>query len=247
MAATFSCSWQQVVNEALGICGAYDPTNPPQTPDYNSVSFTLQCMVKQWMIEGMPMWKVVTNVVPLLANQNTYQMGPYATGTGALVTDHVARVTYAFVSTSQGGQPFNTPIDQLSIQEYNQYGSPQSLGTVNSMQYFPLKDSADGLSNSYIKVYPTPANGLYTLNMICQVQLTDADSLLVTTPDFPQECYLGLCWCLADLISMKYAVSMDRVQWIAQRAKLMYDKLIDWSQENTDSIRFMYDTRNGGR
>lgn len=247
MASTFAATWQQICNEALAINGAFDPTNPPQTPDYTTVSFTLQCMIKQWMIQGMPMWKVVTNVITLATNQFNYQMGPYATGANALVTDHVARVTYAFVQTTQGGQPFNTPIDQLSIQEYNQYGSPQSLGTVNSMQYFPLKDTADGLSNSYIKVYPTPANNLYTLNMICQVQLTDADSLLATTPDFPQECYLGLCWNLADLISMKYATSMDRVQFIAVRAKKMYDDLVNWSQENTDSIRFMYDTRNGGR
>jgi hypothetical protein len=245
MASTFACSWNQVVNEALGICGAYDPTNPPQTADYNSVAFTLQCMIKQWMIEGMPMWKVQTNVIQLAQGQTQYQMGPYASGTNALVTDHVARVTYAYVQTNQGGLPFNTPIDQLSIQEYNQYGSPDSQGTVNSMQYFPLKDTADGLSNSYVNVYPTPADGLWTLNMICQIQLNDASSLLTDTPDFPQECYLGLCWSLADLISMKYASSMDRVQWIAQRAKMMYQQLIDWSQENTDSIRLMYDTRGG--
>jgi hypothetical protein len=36
---------------------------------------------------------------------------------------------------------------------------------------------------------------------------------------------------------------MDRVQEIKGRADILFEEMADWSQENTDSIRFMYDTR----
>jgi hypothetical protein len=166
----------------------------------------------------------------------------YAAGPGALVTTRILKVQQAFIRLNS--TQFDTPIDQLSIQEYAQYGSKTSLGVVNSMMYRPFNDNNGTIEpqSSQIFVYPVPADNTYSLRMIGLVTLNDVE--VGTDPiDFPQECYLGLTWCLADQISLEYATSLDRVQLIQQRAAKAYDEMINWSQENTDSIRFLYDTR----
>jgi hypothetical protein len=196
-------------------------------------------MIKAWIRKGLPMWKIVTNTVPLLAGQNTYNIGPNATGTGAVVCPKILKVTYAFIRDANN---FDTPIDPLSIQEYNQYGSKGSLGVVNSYWYQPLDDNVTTGVSSFASFYPTPNDSTRTIYFICLSTLNDIN--LGTDPvDFPQETYMALSWCLANEISMEYATSMDRVQEIKGRAEVLFEEMADWSQENTDSIRFMYDTR----
>lgn len=242
MATTFSVTRDDVINRALRICGAYDNTNPPSTTDYQEVALAFNMMIKTWIRSGTPMWKVTEVTLPLLAGQNTYQIGPDATGTGAVVTTRILKVQQAYVRLLPSQN--DTPIDQLSIQEYAQYGQKNSLGVVNSMLYRPLNDNAGTTEpqSSYIKVYPTPADDNYTLRMICLVTLNDVTNG-ADLVDFPQENYTALCWCLADEISHEYATSLDRVNSIQGRAMKAYQDMVDWSQENTDSIRFMYDTR----
>src|SRR5574337_683836 len=115
MTTTFSVSADDVVNRALRLCGTYDATNPPSSQDYTNVHLALNMMIKAWIRKGLPMWKITTVQVPLLINQNTYQVGPYATGTGAVVTSKVLKVVQAFVRDSNN---FDTPLENLSIQEY---------------------------------------------------------------------------------------------------------------------------------
>lgn len=239
MTTNFSVSANDVMNRALRLCGTYDATNPPTSQDYANVQLALNMMIKAWIRKGLPMWKIVTNTVPLLTPQNTYNIGPNATGPGAVVCPKILKVTYAFIRDSNN---FDTPIDPLSIQEYNQYGSKGSLGVVNSYWYQPLDDNAVTGVSSFITFYPTPNDNTRTIYLICLSTLNDIN-LGTDQVDFPQETYMALTWCLADEISMEYATSMDRVQEIKARAAVIYEEMVDWSQENTDSIRFMYDTR----
>jgi hypothetical protein len=236
---TFSVAANDIMNRALRLCGTYDATNPPTSTDYANVQLAFNMMIKAWIRQGLPMWKIVYNQVPLIEGQSTYTIGPYATGTGSVVTNRILKVTYAFIRDSFN---FDTPIDPLSIQEYNQYGSKGSLGVVNSYWYQPLNDSTFTGVNSFITFYPTPNDSTRTIWLVCLSTLDDIN-LGTDSIDFPQECYMALSWCLANEISMEYATSMDRVQEIKARAAILYQEMVDWSQENTDSIRFMYDTR----
>jgi hypothetical protein len=239
MSTTFSVSRDDIINRALRLCGTYDATNPPTPQDYTNVALAFNMLIKAWIRRGLPMWQIVYQTVPLVASQNTYQIGPYALGTGAVICPRILKVTYAFIRDSNN---FDTPIDPLSIQEYNQYGAKGSLGVVNSYWYQPLNDNTTDPISSFIKFYPTPNDSTRTVYLVCLSTLNDVN--LGTDPvDFPQETYMALSWCLANEISMEYATSMDRVQEIKQRAGVIYEEMVDWSQENTDSIRFMYDTR----
>ena len=244
MSTTFSVSRDDIINRALRLCGAFDPANPPGSSDFTIASLAFNMMIKEWIIT-IPMWKVEIITLPLLQGQNSYNIGPYATGPGALVMDKILRVQYATVRNNQVvGQPFDTPIDQLSIQEYEQYGAKQSSGIVNSMLYRPLDDNQSLGISSYILVYPTPADNTRSLRMICLTELNDVN--VGTDPlDFPQECYIALSWNLASEIAFEYQTPLDRFAVIERRAEMTKQAMEDWSQENTDSIRFMYDKRSG--
>lgn len=240
MSTTFSVSRDDIIKRALRLCGAFDPTNPPTTDDFDTVALAFNMMIKEWIV-SIPMWKVEIVTMPLLNGQNTYNIGPYATGTGSVVMDKILRIQQASVRNNATSPPNDTPIDQLSIQEYEQYSVKGALGVVNSMLYRPLDDQT-GIS-SYIQVYPTPADDTHALRMVCLTQLDDVN--IGTDPlDFPQECYIALSWNLADEISFEYSVPLDRAQIITMRAKDAKERMADWSQENSDSIRMMYDKRN---
>lgn len=238
MSTTFSVNRDQILLRALRICSAFDPTNPPSTDDMDNLALAFNMMIKEWIID-IPMWKIETVTLPLVANTNTYQIGPFATGTGALVMDKILRIQQASIRNETTDS--DTPIDQLSIQEYEQYSVKGALGVVNSMIYRPLDDKTG--ESSYIQVYPTPSDATYSLRLVCLTQLDDVN--IGTDPlDFPQECYIALSWNLADEVSFEYSVPLDRAQVISQRARDAKNRMIDWSQENSDSIRMMYDKRN---
>lgn len=242
MSTTFSVSRDDIINRALRICSSFDPANPPGSTDYTTASLAFNMLIKELIID-VPMWKIEIVTLPLLTGQNTYQIGPYAVGTGSVVMDKILRIQQASIrDNSVADQPQDTPIDQLSIQEYEQYGAKNSLGIPNGMLYRPLDDTASPAVSSYIQVYPTPSDNNHSLRMVCLTQLNDVN--VGTDPlDFPQENYLGLSWMLANEISFEYSVPLDRAAKIEQRATAAREKLVDWSQENTDSVRLQYDTR----
>jgi hypothetical protein len=238
MTSTFSVSRDDVINRALRLTGAYDNSNPPGTVDYTNVSLAFNILIKQWIKSGIPMWKIVTIPVPMVVGQIQYQIGPFATGPGAVVCDKLLRVLNAYITDAFG---FDVPIDPLSWQEYNQYGDKTSLGIPNSYLFQPNIDSAAGLV-SFMNVYPTCPDTTHTINLTGYQVLQDVN--VGTDPvDYPQETYNALCWGLANEISMEYATSMDRVQEIKARSTDHYNMMVDWSQENTDSIRLLYDRR----
>lgn len=235
---TFSVTRDQIVTTALGFCGAYDPTNPPTSQDFTTVSLIFNMLIKAWIRRGVPQWQVVETVLPLVQGQALYQVGPYGAD---LVTPKMEKVFYAFIRDGNV-PPFDTPIDIISLQEYNQYGSKASQGVVNAMFYQPLNDNNVIPTSSFVQVYPTPSDSVHSLHMFNHQVLNDV-TLGTDMIDFPQETYLAVAWCLANEISMTYATSMDRVQEIKQRAGQWYEEMIDWSTENAETIRFMYDTR----
>lgn len=245
MSTTFSVTRDDIINRALRICGAYDATNPPSSTDFSVVSLAMNMMIKAWIVDGVSMWKVETVNIPLLSGQNTYNVGPYATGTGAVVRSKILKILNASVRDNTSASfPFDTVIDLISIQEYENFGSKNSQGVVNSMVYRPLDDSTSPAVSSFIQVYPTPADNFHALRLVVYTTINDVN--VGTDPlDFPQETYLALSWNLAKEICMEYSVPMERVGFITKMAKEAFDTMKDWSQENAETIRFMFDKRGG--
>lgn len=236
MSTTFSVSRDDILNRAFRLTGVFDSTNLPSSTDYTNASLALNMIIKTW-IRTLPLWKVVTVQVPLLQGQSLYQVGPFATGTGAVVTPRIVRTIYGFIRDSGN---HDTEMDSISFEEYNMYSDKLTQATPVSYMYVPLDDSST--TSSYVQFYPTPADSTHTFFMVGHQTINDVN--VGTDPiDFPQEEYLALAWAVADEIALENNVSLERAAYIAQRAKQAFEDMWDWINENTDSVRFQYDTR----
>src|SRR5207245_8646431 len=75
---------------------------------------------------------VQTCALPI-SNNITYQIGPTASGTGAVVTDRPLRIFDPFIRVNASNQ--DTPLTIISRQEYEQFGVKSSTGSIPNSVY----------------------------------------------------------------------------------------------------------------
>src|SRR6266404_3466161 len=95
MASSFPVSQDTIIKAAMRQVMTLDQTTGPSPDDYANVSLALNLLLKEWVADGIPLWKVSTLTLPMVANVATYQIGPSAVGTGALITDRPLRILEA--------------------------------------------------------------------------------------------------------------------------------------------------------
>ena len=224
--ANFTCTRDQIVTAVLKECGALDGSGTPDTQDVADVTFALNILIKAWIKNGMPLWKVVELVVPMLANQATYNIGPSATGTGALVTDKPLRVLNAFLRNLVGGSTNqDLPLTPLSREEYAAFGNKTQASIPNSFYYQPL------VPNGLLTMYPpVSASAQYELHLYVQVPINDIVNA-GDIPDFPAECYQALKWNLCAEVGGQYVTSEVKLRRIDQYAAKYKAEMENWSQE----------------
>ena len=97
MATDYAVTQDQIIQAAMRQCGALDQSATPGSNDYNNVGMALQLLLKEWVADGIPLWKVATLTLPMVANQATYYMG--STGPD-LITDRPLRVLEAEIQNT---------------------------------------------------------------------------------------------------------------------------------------------------
>lgn len=203
----------------------------PETEDFTNCAQALNLMVKAWQIDGYKLWAVKEISLPLLTGISSYQIGPSATGTGALVTDRPMRLQDScFIRDSAG---HDTSVKIISRQEYNILGDKTVQATANQIFYDPL------LTNGVLYVFNTPSDSTHTLHLVIQKPLADFN-LSTDNPDFPQEWYQALKWGLAAEIALEYSSPERKITRIEQKAALFKEQLNNWTQEEA-SVYFMPD------
>jgi hypothetical protein len=233
--SNFTCTRDQLITAALKECGAIAANETPTTQDVTDVTFSFNLMIKAWIKNGMPLWKVVEHVIPLLASQLTYSIGPSATGTGALVVDRPLRVLDAYIrNLTSGSINQDLPITVLSRQEYEAFGNKTQGSVTNAIYYQPL------IPNGLVTVYPpVSASSVYELHLFDQVPINDIVNAS-DIPDFPAECYQALKWNLCAEIGGSYVSSDAKLARIDRNAARYKMEMENWSQEEA-SIYFGYD------
>lgn len=232
ISANFSVTRDQIILNVLKECGAFGTGETPSSEDIADATFAFNLMIKAWVKGGMPLWKVTEVIVPMLANQYLYSIGPSAVGVGALVVDRPLRILDAFIRTLSTGTPNqDTPLWILSRQEYEQFGSKTQGSIPNSIYYQPL------IPNGLLTTYPPPSiSSVYEIHLFVQVPISDIINS-TDTPDFPSECYQALKWNLCQEIAGPYVSSelkLKRIDMFAARYKM---EMENWSQEEA-SIYF---------
>ena len=240
MSTTFSVTRDEIIKMSLKECGAFGTGETPDTEDFTDASLALNIIIKSWIALGLPLWKITTVTVPLVANIITYQIGPTATGTGAVVTDRPLRVFDPFIRVLSSKQ--DTPLITLSRQEYQQFGFKTPTGSIPNSIYYQALGGASPTANGLLTIYPPPADALRSILLQAQVPINDV-SVGTDVMDFPAECFQALKWCLAAEISGPYVSSFQKLQRIEGKADRFKKEMENWSVEEA-SLYFSPDTRN---
>lgn len=230
---SFSVSANDIINGAFRLTGAFGASDAIPTTDFANALQALNIMVKNWTTKGYLLWTVVELPLPMVTNTTSYQIGPTATGTGALITDRPLRISQAFLRVNATNT--DTMLSILSRQEYEQLGSKSSPGVVNSIFYDPQRD------NGVLYVYTTPADASRTIHLFAQRPIQDLVSS-TDTFDFPQEWYQPLKWGLAAEIGLEYGIPPDVLNRIDGKAISYLNDMAAWSQEEA-SMFFTMDMR----
>jgi hypothetical protein len=118
----------------------------------------------------------------------------------------------------------------VSRYDYDTLGQKSSAGVPNQAFYDPQLGAAT------ITLYNVPIDSTHTLHVVYQRQIQDFN-LAADNPDFPQEAFRLLKWCLADEIALEYQAPADIRNEIALKSMVYKNKFFATEQEQT-SIYF---------
>lgn len=213
---TFTVTRDQIISASLRALGVFGAGDTIPATDITNCSEALNLLVKNMVIDGLPLAQVQELLVTLIPGQATYTLGP----TTAPTQPRPLRILDAFLRQANGT---DTVLEVVSRYDYDTLGLKTTSGTPNQLFYNPQ------LTDGVITLFNVPDTALI-LHLIVQRQYQDF-SASGNTPDFPQEAFLMLKWALADEISSEYGASPQIIQMCAMRAAQYRMAFFDFQQE----------------
>lgn len=235
---SFTVTRDQLIKAALEDLSVLEEGGEPSATATQKASFAINLIIKSWQADGIKLWTIDNLVVPLVANQTLYTIGPDVSND--IVSDRPLKVIQGFLRNTSVTPPVDIPMQALSRQEYNMLGSKASTGTMNSYFYNPKP------TYGQLDVYLTPdSNTAINYDLYIVVQRPLMDMVKATDNfDFPNEWFLALKWALMSELSSTYDKTLQERQYIDAKAKFYKDDLEDWDVENA-SVFFVPDIRMG--
>jgi hypothetical protein len=232
---SFNINRDQIITYALRKCGLLELGVTPDALTIDYAQTALNLMIKSWIIHGIKLWTQTEVVLPLVAGQTVYTLGPVGPD---LVIDKPQRLIQAFLRNVTVTTAQDIPLLPLSNRDYNILGSKFSPGTPNSVYMNVTRD------NAQVSFYLTPdsfTQTTYQAHLISQRLLQDATQS-TDTLDFPQEWLFAIGWNLAAEIAIDNGLDLDKIQYIEGKAEKYLSDVQDWDAEYT-SLNFAPDIR----
>lgn len=222
----------RIIKLALKDAGLLQDGDDPTPEQWADGMDRLGDLVNTWQTQGLKLWLNFEQVVPLVAGQVAYTLGP----DGSLIDTKPMRVIAGYYVYTAGT---SYPLNPLSWTDYQALPNQTQQGAING--YFVDKQ----LNNLVVKFWLVPnasiaASG--SCSLIIQKQVPHAISLTEEMA-FPVEWYLALRWGLADDFATGQPTTiMDR----CERKATQYRKMLeDWDVEDV-STTFQPDSSRGG-
>lgn len=223
---TFQMTRDDIITSALRLLGVFSAQDAIPPEDILTGAQALNIIVKELLMESLPLWCVSEIPVPLQAGVASYNL---STITGQ---PQPQRVLNALLRTP-AGQDLTLAI--LSRYDYLALGNKLTTGTPNQLFFDPQ------LGASAVVVSPVPADSLNIMFLTVQRQVQDFN-LAVDNPDFPQEAARLLKWMLADEIALEYQTPKEQRDEISAKAQHYLQRFTSAQQEQA-SIYFTPSTR----
>lgn len=216
----FSLNRDSLIAASLRLVQAFGDSEVIPANDITNCAQALNILVKALEMEGLPLWCVQDVSVPLVVGQASYNL---STVTGMNLP---VRILDCYLRSSAGNDIVLIPVSRY---DYDKLGQKAAQGNPNQYYYDPQVGAGS------IVLYNTPGDNTYTLHVVIQRQIQDFN-LATDNPDFPQEGYQLLKWCLADEIALDYQAPLDVRQEINQKASRMKDKFFAFQQDQAPVI-----------
>lgn len=218
---SFTMTRDDIIDAALRLTGRFGSgdTIPPE--DISNCAQALNILAKELAIDGLPLWCVQDIGFPTVIGQAQYNL---STITGQTLP---LRILDAYRRDSTGN---DVTLQIVSRYDYDTLGHKAQQSTPNQCWYDPQ------IGAGTLTLYDVPANNTDTIHVVLQRQVMDFN-LATDNPDFPQEAYRLLKWCLADEIALEYQTPIQDRKEINDKAKGYRDKFFDFEQEQA-SIYF---------
>lgn len=218
----------RVIDYAMEDAGLLPEGATPSGEQYAKGLNTLNDIINLEQTQGLKLFLLQDQTVPLVQGQGTYTFGP----TGTTVMAKPARVIEAYYSDVNG---IRRPLIPLSWDDKVRLSQINQQGAINS--YFVDKQA------TYLSVFfwllPDATAVTGTAHLILQTQATNLVQLTDQTM-FPPEWFIFLRWALADELATGQPQSiMDRCQARAERYRRMLE---DWDVEDAPT-QFQPDSR----
>lgn len=229
--ATVDNTVYKIINDAMHDAGYLEEGELPNSEQLATNFRRLSDIINLWQTQGLKLFLNKELVVPIVASQELYSLGP----TGNVVMPKPTRVLQANVVTPQS---IRRPLVPLSWNEWMTLSQTANLGMISS--YFVDKQST--VLNVRVWNTPDASEALNTLHLLIQKEVLTPLNL-EEDMDFPQEWRIALRWGLADDIATGQPQAiMDRC---AQRASVYREALENWDVEDAPT-RFGVDFRGVG-
>lgn len=229
MATSGSTNWSlnrnQVITGALRKLAVLPSGGTPTAAQISDASDSLNAIVKAWMAEGMPVWKMTSTSFTVTDGTSSYTIGPSMT----VNTVKPMKVTQAFRTPSGSIQ------SELNVYNRYDFSNLPTSSTIEGMPvnlyYQPL------LTTGVIKLWPTPSDSTTTITVHYQAPFEDMDSS-TDDFDFPAEYILALIYTVAWTLAPEYGVPpTDRTQLMKEAEKLKQEALSFGTEEGSIYFR----------
>lgn len=227
---TYALTRDQVIQFALRKIGVLELGVTANATEVTNAAQALDMMIKSWVTKGIKLWTLQQVIVPLTASTSSYVIGPTgASPTPAVIADKPMKLMQAWLRNTVATPDSDIPLQILSQEEYNTFGSKYSTGTPNAVHLQVGRDT----STVYTYLTPdTTAVTNYDLYLQTQRLIQDAGTSAQNL-DFPAEWLYALGWNLAAELSTDYGVDAERIIYIEQKAAKFLTEVEDFDTEYT--------------
>ena len=227
----FTITRDQIIAGALRLLGVIGQGDTPDAAQLSDCSEALNLLIKAWEAEGLPLWSIKIQAIPVAASTTSYTIGVGQT----INVAKPLKVYQAYYRNATSN--VDIPMTSLSQQEYNMLGNKSTLGTPVQFYYENLRD--------YGKLYlfPTPSaadvgNNVY---ITYQCPFEDFDSG-TNNPDIPQEFYRALKYGLAADLVFEFGYPSEDRRDLINMAERYKQQAFMFNQEE-ESLTFQVNTR----
>ena len=203
-ASAFVANRDMLVKRSLRMVGAYTSTDLPRPEQMTDACSILNMMLKAWQIEGFQ-WLRQFVTIPLVAAQNSYQLGP-------ATPVPMDRPTHIFSATRKATSGSEIPLTALTRNDWMAIPNKTTKATPVQYYYDPFT------INGTLYVWPTPPVGTTDQIVIdCDRELDIMNDSL-NDFDFPPQWFEPITYNLAARIAPEYGLPLSERQLLDQQA-----------------------------